>query len=46
MKPSIAIAAISLVILNGLLLVPATAGHTVPIAALAFSLRFSFWWFP
>jgi hypothetical protein len=35
MKPSIAIAAISLVILNGLLLVPATAGHTVEIAALA-----------
>ena len=35
MKSYIAPAAILLVIVNGLLLIPATAGHTVPIAALA-----------
>ncbi len=38
MKPSMAIGAILLVILNGLLLVPATAGHTVEIAALSILL--------
>lgn len=35
MKPYIAAGAILLVILNGLLLIPATGGHTVPIATLA-----------
>jgi Domain of unknown function (DUF2760) len=35
MKPFIAAGAILLVILNGLLLIPATVGHTGPIAALA-----------
>ncbi len=35
MKPYIAVGAILLVILNGLLLIPATGGHTVPIATLA-----------
>jgi hypothetical protein len=35
MKTFIAVGAILLVILNGLLLVPATAGYTVPITALA-----------
>jgi hypothetical protein len=38
MKSYIAPAAILLVIVNGLLLLPATAGHTVPIAALALAL--------
>jgi hypothetical protein len=38
MKSYIAPAAILLVIVNGLLLIPATAGHTVPIAALALAL--------
>jgi len=38
MKPYIAVGAILLVILNGLLLIPATGGHTVPIAALALVL--------
>jgi hypothetical protein len=38
MKSFIAPAAILLVIVNGLLLIPATAGHTVPIAALALVL--------
>jgi Domain of unknown function (DUF2760) len=38
MKSYIAPAAILLVIVNGLLLIPATAGHTVPIAALALVL--------
>jgi Domain of unknown function (DUF2760) len=47
MKLYIAVAAILLVIVNGLILIPATAGHTVPIAALAlvlalFVLVFSF----
>jgi hypothetical protein len=40
MKSYIAPAAILLVIANGLLLIPATAGHTVPIAALALVLAF------
>jgi hypothetical protein len=35
MKPYIAASAILLVILNGLLLIPGTGAHTVPIAALA-----------
>jgi len=35
MKPYIAVGAILLVILNGLLLIPAAGGHTIPIAALA-----------
>jgi hypothetical protein len=34
MKPSITIGAILLVVLDGLLLIPATDGHTFPIAAL------------
>jgi hypothetical protein len=38
MKPFIAVGAILLVVLNGLLLVPASAGHTVLIAALALVL--------
>ena len=38
MKSYIAPAAILLVIVNGLLLIPATAGHTVPIAALGLAL--------
>jgi Domain of unknown function (DUF2760) len=38
MKLYIAVAAILLVIVNGLILIPATAGHTVPIAALALVL--------
>jgi hypothetical protein len=38
MKSYIAPAAILLVIVNGLLLIPATAGHTVPIAALSLAL--------
>jgi Domain of unknown function (DUF2760) len=38
MKSYIALGAILLVILNGLLLLPATSGHTVPIAALALAL--------
>ena len=38
MKSYIAPAAILLVIVNGLLLIPATAGHTVPIAALSLVL--------
>jgi len=38
MKSYIAPAAILLVIVNGLLLIPATSGHTVPIAALALAL--------
>jgi hypothetical protein len=38
MKSYIAPAAILLVIVNGLLLLPATAGHTVPIAALSLAL--------
>ena len=38
MKPFIAIGAILLVILNGLLLIPATAGHSVPIGALALAI--------
>ncbi len=38
MKPYIALGAILLVILNGLLLLPATGGHTVPIAGLALAL--------
>jgi Domain of unknown function (DUF2760) len=38
MKSYITPAAILLVILNGLLLIPATAGHTLPIAALALVL--------
>ncbi|MBV9104605.1 MAG: DUF2760 domain-containing protein [Verrucomicrobia bacterium] len=36
MKPFVAVGAILLVILNGLLLVPATVGHTFPIALVAF----------
>jgi Domain of unknown function (DUF2760) len=38
MKSYIPLAAILLVILNGLLLLPATGGHTVPIAGLALAL--------
>lgn len=38
MKSYIALGAILLVILNGLLLLPATGGHTVPIAGLALVL--------
>jgi hypothetical protein len=38
MKSYIAPAAVLLVIVNGLLLIPATAGHTVPIAAVALAL--------
>jgi uncharacterized protein DUF2760 len=38
MKSYIALGAILLVILNGLLLLPATGGHTVPIAGLALAL--------
>jgi hypothetical protein len=38
MKSYIALAAILLVILNGLLLLPATSGYTVPIAGLALAL--------
>jgi hypothetical protein len=38
MKSYIPPAAILLVIVNGLLLIPATAGHTVPIAALSLAL--------
>ena len=38
MKSYIALGAILLVILNGLLLLPATSGHTVPIAGLALAL--------
>jgi hypothetical protein len=38
MKPYIAFGAILLIILNGLLLLPATGGHTIPIAALALAL--------
>jgi hypothetical protein len=38
MKAYIAFGAILLVILNGLLLLPATGGHTVPIAVLALAL--------
>jgi hypothetical protein len=38
MKSYIAPAAILLIIVNGLLLIPAAAGHTVPIAALALVL--------
>ena len=38
MKLYIAAAAILLVIVNGLILIPATAGHTVPIASLALVL--------
>lgn len=36
MKPFVAVGAILLVILNGLLLIPATVGHTFPIALVAF----------
>jgi hypothetical protein len=38
MKSYIALGAILLVILNGLLLLPATGGHTVPIAGLALAV--------
>jgi hypothetical protein len=40
MKTFIAVGATLLVILNGLLLVPATAGYTVPITALALVVAF------